>query len=36
MLLSLNIADFLALLLLLEDQSTVTYFAGIKGDDHLA
>lgn len=31
----LNIADFSALLLLLEDQPTATYSAGIKGDDHL-
>lgn len=33
---SLNIAVFLALLLLLENQPTVGYHsAGIKGDDHL-
>lgn len=35
LLLSLNIADFLTLLLLLEDQPTVAYSAGIKGNDHL-
>lgn len=34
-LLSLNIAVFLALLLLLEDQSAVTSSAGTKGNDHL-
>jgi len=32
---SLNIADVLPLLLLLEDQPTVTCSAGVKGDDHL-